>query len=102
MKKNLQIKFVARYICPKFTQTSEFMTNRQDKYTDISAYGLLPYLRESVAAKRKSKDQPSRDTVWRAFNLPDEKLSALHKLIVKTGLELLEAHEVEIQAMQTA
>lgn len=78
------------------------MTDRQDKYTDISAYGLLPSLREAVATKRISREQPSRDTVWRAFNLPDEKLSGLHKLILKTGLELLAAHEQEIKTLQPA
>jgi len=78
------------------------MQSREDKYTDISAYGLLPSLRETVATKRVSREQPSRDTVWRAFHLPEDRLSGLHKLILKTGSDLLVAHEIAIGAIQSA
>ena len=74
------------------------MTSRPDKYIDLSAYGLLPLLREAVAIKRVRKVQPARSTVFDAFHESEEHLTGLHKLILKTGISMLEAHEQEIKA----
>ena len=78
------------------------MSNNESYYTDLSAYGLLPLLRETVAGKRIGTVSPARSAVWAAFHKNEADLTPLQKLILKTGLDLLEAHEQEIQTLQLA
>ena len=78
------------------------MVNNEDNYTDISAYGLLHLLRETVGARRKSKIPPTRSTVYSAFHGDESELTPLQKLIVKTGREILSVHEKEIETLQPA
>lgn len=69
---------------------------RVETYKELSAFGLLPDLRDEVAKLRKGNNPPSRDTVWRAFNLEDGELTGYHTLIIRVGQKMLNKHLSEV------
>lgn len=69
---------------------------RSEIYKELSAYGMLANLREEVARMRIDKRPPSRDTVWRAFNLEDGELTEYHTLIIRVAEKMLKKHLSEV------
>lgn len=69
---------------------------RIEIYRELSAYGMLASLREEVSRKRLDKRVPSRDTVWRAFNLEDGELTEYHTLIIRVAEKMLAKHLSEV------
>jgi hypothetical protein len=73
---------------------SEIQTSKI--YQSLSAYGLLPVLRERIATMRANKKKPSRDTVWNAFQENEGGSTPLQGLILEQGKILLQEHENEV------
>lgn len=69
---------------------------RTEIYRELSAYGMLASLREEVSRVRLDKRVPSRDTVWRAFNLEDGELTEYHTLIIRVAEKMLKKHLSEV------
>jgi len=77
---------------------SEIQTSKI--YQSLSAYGLLPSLRERIATMRHDQKAPSRDTVWRTFNENEGgELTPLQRMIYEQGQKMLQEHETRLNAV---